>query len=172
MNIKGADAGVYISDTGLDSQYSSTETCSCGFSAVVNRRYANGAGLFLEDELDVVGRGTDAGREAEKHLEAQRHASSVHLQDELLLLLQEQCSNPFPALCMPEPRVDLIPRPPRRLEERDYCSDCYLALEHGRQFMDNMSGGKVDETLVKNSCLHPWANRNGKMIFAVYLVHK
>ncbi|KAG5836638.1 hypothetical protein ANANG_G00230520 [Anguilla anguilla] len=154
MNIKGADVGVYVSDPSGETQYS----CTCGFSAVVNRRYGNGSGLFLEDELDVVGRGSDAGREAERRFEARRQAAlhRAGVPHELVLLLQDQCSSPFPRVGpgAPAPR----PAPPcARLEERDRHSDCYLALEHGRQFMDNMSGGKVDELLVRSSGLHPWA---------------
>lgn len=29
--------------------------CSCGFSAVVNRRLAHRAGLFYEDEIEITG---------------------------------------------------------------------------------------------------------------------
>lgn len=29
--------------------------CSCGFSAVVNRRLAYGSGLFYEDEMEITG---------------------------------------------------------------------------------------------------------------------
>uniref|UniRef100_A0A673H6H5 Mediator of RNA polymerase II transcription subunit 13 n=1 Tax=Sinocyclocheilus rhinocerous TaxID=307959 RepID=A0A673H6H5_9TELE len=166
MDITGADVGVYISDPNMDSQYSSMDPCSCGFSAVMNRRYGNGAGLFLEDEMDIMGRGSDAGRETEKHFEAVRTAClqrgaalKEQVPDDLILLLQDLCTNPFSPIIRPEhPSTSL--KPPMRLEERDYYSDCYLALEHGRQFMDNMSGGKVDETLVKSSSLHHWAKRN------------
>ncbi|KAK1786371.1 hypothetical protein P4O66_017608, partial [Electrophorus voltai] len=176
MNIKGADVGMYVSEPTLDPQSSAPDPCSCGFSAVVNRRYGNGAGLFLEDELDIVGRGSDADREIEKHFEALRCTSSpMHvggtqmesLPHELLLLLQERCANPFPPLARPEPAGERPP-PPRRLEERDYHSDCYVALEHGRQFMDNMSGGKVDENLVKSSGLHPWAKHDAVDVSSLF----
>ena len=89
--------------------------------------------------------------------------------DELILLLQDQCTNPFSPIASVE--ADSLaargsagaPVPACvRVEERDYHSDCYMALEHGRQFMDNMSGGKVDEALVKSTCLHHWSKQNGK----------
>lgn len=52
MNIKGADVGVYIPDPTQEAQY----RCTCGFSAVMNRKFGNNSGLFLEDELDIIGR--------------------------------------------------------------------------------------------------------------------
>ncbi|KAK3606523.1 hypothetical protein CHS0354_041477 [Potamilus streckersoni] len=53
MNIKGADLGVYVPDPsgGTESQY----PCTCGFSAVMNRKYGHNAGLFYEDEVDIMG---------------------------------------------------------------------------------------------------------------------
>ena len=87
--------GVYLSDPISEAQ----EPCSCGFSAVVNRRYGNGSGLFLEDELDIIGRGSDVSREAEKRFEELRLSSlertgvgrGDRVPDELILLLQDQC---------------------------------------------------------------------------------
>lgn len=172
MNIKGADVGVYIPDPNCELQYS----CTCGFSAVMNRKFGNNSGLFLEDELDIIGRSSDFSREAEKRFEALRTASVERsglkdkLPDELILLLQDQCTNPFSPIAAfdqeatpaaaSRPGLALAPSP--RVEEKDYFNDCYMALEHGRQFMDNMSGGKVDETLVKTTCLHHWSKRNGE----------
>ena len=171
MNIKGADVGVYISDPACEPQY----LCTCGFSAVVNRRYGNGSGLFLEDELDIIGRGSDESREAERRFEARRQASlrraggpKDRVPDDLVLLLQDQCTNPFspvsglePLCAGPKAEGAGAATPCMRVEERDCHSDCYLALEHGRQFMDNMSGGKVDEQLVRSTGLHHWAKSNG-----------
>lgn len=36
--------------------------CTCGFSAVVNRRLSHRAGLFYEDELEITGKVDDPGR--------------------------------------------------------------------------------------------------------------
>lgn len=159
MNIRGADVGVYLKDNG-EAQY----PCTCGFSAVANRRFGQLAGLFLEDELDVVGRGSDSSRDTERCFEELR-ASSVQKAgtlvekppDNLILLLQDQCTNPFaPMDGVEHPKTNSSPTSFLRVEERDCYNDCYMAMEHGRQFMDNMSGGKVDETLVKSTCLHRW----------------
>lgn len=161
--------GVYLSDPVGEAQ----EPCSCGFSAIVNRRYGNNSGLFLEDELDIIGRGSDASREAEKRFEELRLSSKEgsgvgrgeRVPDELISLLQDLCTNPFSPISSPENDIvsqGLTRAACLRVEERDFRSDCYMALEHGRQFMDNMSGGKVDEALVKSTCLHHWAKQNGE----------
>ncbi|XP_076632005.1 mediator complex subunit skuld isoform X1 [Colletes latitarsis] len=57
-NIKGADAGVYLAHSwsgGALFQDDDQIRCSCGFSAVVNRRLAHRAGLFYEDEMEITG---------------------------------------------------------------------------------------------------------------------
>lgn len=53
MNIKGADLGLYIPNLNpaADPQYK----CSCGFSAVMNKKFGHNAGLFYEDEVDITG---------------------------------------------------------------------------------------------------------------------
>ena len=53
MDIRGSDIGLYLPDTGSSSE--SSYKCTCGFSAIINRRFAFNAGLFYEDEVDVTG---------------------------------------------------------------------------------------------------------------------
>lgn len=67
-NIRGADSGVYLWGSPLSPDSPSPSPnpgappdeepirCSCGFSAVVNRRLAHRAGLFYEDEMEITGR--------------------------------------------------------------------------------------------------------------------
>ena len=50
-NIKGSDFGQYIVDKSSELQYK----CTCGFSAIMNRKLAPNSGLFYEDEVDVTG---------------------------------------------------------------------------------------------------------------------
>ncbi|XP_046965112.1 mediator of RNA polymerase II transcription subunit 13 isoform X1 [Vanessa cardui] len=61
-NIRGADAGTYLpgGDWGgsVDDEPS---RCSCGFSAIVNRRLAHRAGLFYEDEMEITGIAEEPG---------------------------------------------------------------------------------------------------------------
>ncbi|XP_066596176.1 mediator of RNA polymerase II transcription subunit 13 isoform X2 [Prorops nasuta] len=58
-NIKGADAGIYLTGSwaGGNGLFQDDDQirCSCGFSAVVNRRLAHRAGLFYEDEMEITG---------------------------------------------------------------------------------------------------------------------
>uniref|UniRef100_A0A6P7FLV9 Mediator of RNA polymerase II transcription subunit 13 n=1 Tax=Diabrotica virgifera virgifera TaxID=50390 RepID=A0A6P7FLV9_DIAVI len=42
--------------------------CSCGFSAVVNRRLAYGSGLFYEDEVEITGISEDPGEKKKSSL--------------------------------------------------------------------------------------------------------
>ena len=60
-NVRGRDAGVYLpldkgGKDGKDGKGGDQEdvSCSCGFSAVVNRRLAHQSGLFYEDEAEVT----------------------------------------------------------------------------------------------------------------------
>ena len=51
MTIKGADLGLYIPNPTGEQEYK----CTCGFSAVMNKRYGHFAGLFYEDEVEITG---------------------------------------------------------------------------------------------------------------------
>lgn len=118
MNVKGADVGVYIPDSTREDQY----RCMCGFSAIANRRLAHGTGLFLEDELDIFGRGSEVGRAAERRLALCRRelpvsepaailksskrplsstgdtSPSSSALAEVMVQLQAQCSQPMASL--------------------------------------------------------------------------
>ncbi|XP_071789483.1 mediator of RNA polymerase II transcription subunit 13-like isoform X2 [Asterias amurensis] len=80
----------------------------------------------------------------------------------LLRLIQDQCNTPYSTLC----RLNYITK--RRninssgqlarsqLEIEDGCEACFAALEQGRQVAENSSNAKLDDTLLKSSCLHNW----------------
>lgn len=55
MNIKGSDAGLYLPETVMPGVDELQYKCTCGFSAVVNRKKSQYAGLFYEDEVEVTG---------------------------------------------------------------------------------------------------------------------
>ncbi|CAH0722031.1 unnamed protein product, partial [Brenthis ino] len=61
-NIRGADAATYLpgGDWG-GSADDEPSHCSCGFSAIVNRRLAHRAGLFYEDEMEITGIAEEPG---------------------------------------------------------------------------------------------------------------
>lgn len=180
MNVKGADVGIYIPDSTREDQY----RCMCGFSAIANRRLAHGSGLFLEDELDIFGRGSEAGRAAERRLALGRRdtpAGGKRAQEqtpmEVLELIQEQCSQPIlsvaslhsPAACSCRSRQRALLQSwvADRLwaDSSDACVECYNALVQGLQYVDNAAGGKVEQALVRSSALHSWPHMNGKYTY-------
>ena len=179
MNVKGADVGVYVPDSTREDQY----RCMCGFSAVVNRRLAHGTGLFLEDEMDIFGQGSEVGRAAERRLALCRRDPPMgdpHTkppQDSppaLMVLIQEQCSQPVASLAslhLP-PGCSCHGRHGALLQSwmadkqwadgSDACVECYNALEQGLQYVDNPAGGAVDATVVRSTALHPWSHAKGE----------
>uniref|UniRef100_A0A8C2A6M6 Mediator of RNA polymerase II transcription subunit 13 n=1 Tax=Cyprinus carpio TaxID=7962 RepID=A0A8C2A6M6_CYPCA len=174
MNVKGADVGVYIPDSTCEDQY----RCMCGFSAIVNRRLAHGAGLFLEDELDIFGRGSEAGQAAERRLALcrrdppGRRAEEQQTPASVIALLQEQCSQPITSLtslhkspscsCHGRQGALLQSWAADRLwvDSSDACVECYNALMQGLQYVDNAAGGKVEQATVRSSALHTWPQTN------------
>jgi mediator of RNA polymerase II transcription subunit 13 len=100
-NIKGADAGVYLSNSWAGSalfQDDDPIRCSCGFSAVVNRRLAHRAGLFYEDEMEITGVAEDPAEKKKGSLAAVACSGMKAVPDGLdvipsnvLELLREQC---------------------------------------------------------------------------------
>ncbi|GBP17129.1 Mediator of RNA polymerase II transcription subunit 13 [Eumeta japonica] len=70
-NIRGADAATYLNGSVLGSGNESPAAspappydedpirCTCGFSAIVNRRLSHRAGLFYEDEMEITGLAED-----------------------------------------------------------------------------------------------------------------
>ena len=53
MNINGGDIGLYLPDP--MNAASQDYRCTCGFSAITNRRNAFNSGLFYEDEVEITG---------------------------------------------------------------------------------------------------------------------
>ncbi|XP_043676053.1 mediator of RNA polymerase II transcription subunit 13 isoform X1 [Vespula pensylvanica] len=100
-NIKGADAGVYLTNSwGNGSaliQDDDQIRCSCGFSAVVNRRLAHKAGLFYEDEMEITGIAEDPAEKKKGSLAALACGGGKSpegldiIPPNVLELLREQC---------------------------------------------------------------------------------
>ncbi|XP_061703731.1 mediator of RNA polymerase II transcription subunit 13-like isoform X3 [Syngnathoides biaculeatus] len=180
MNVKGADVGVYIPDSTCEDQY----RCMCGFSAIVNRQLAHGTGLFLEDELDIYGRASEVGRAAERRLalcrrdptlgdaRAKRPQDAAPACPSVVVLLQEQCSQPISSLAslhLPHgysgysrsgALLQSWMSEKQWADGSDACVECYNALEQGLQYVDNSTGGKVDPAVVRSTALHPWPQTN------------
>ncbi|XP_075900892.1 mediator of RNA polymerase II transcription subunit 13-like isoform X4 [Nelusetta ayraudi] len=180
MNVKGADVGVYIPDSTCEDQY----RCMCGFSAIVNRLLANGTGLFLEDELDIFGRTSEVGRAAERRLalcrrdptmgdpRARKPQDVSPASPSIMVLLQEQCSQPFSSLaslhlplsCSCHGRKGALLQSwmseKQWADASDACVECFNALEQGLQYVDNPTGGKVEAAVVRSTALHSWPHTN------------
>ncbi|KAK2819186.1 hypothetical protein Q5P01_024747 [Channa striata] len=180
LNVKGADVGVYIPDSTCEDQY----RCMCGFSAIVNRRLAHGTGLFLEDELDIYGRTSEVGRAAERRLalcrrdptmgdpRAKRPQDAAPATPSVMILLQEQCSQPISSLaslhlpfsCSCHGRKGALLQSwmseKQWADGSDACVECYNALEQGLQYVDNPTGGKVDPVVVRSTAFHSWPHTN------------
>ncbi|XP_076277174.1 mediator complex subunit skuld isoform X1 [Lasioglossum baleicum] len=99
-NIKGADAGVYLTHSwsgGALFQDDDQIRCSCGFSAVVNRRLAHRAGLFYEDEMEITGIAEDPAEKKKVSLVAVACGGGKAsegldvIPPNVLELLREQC---------------------------------------------------------------------------------
>ncbi|XP_029056486.1 mediator of RNA polymerase II transcription subunit 13 isoform X1 [Osmia bicornis bicornis] len=99
-NIKGADAGVYLTHSwsaGALYQDDDQIRCSCGFSAVVNRRLAHKAGLFFEDEMEITGIAEDPSEKKKASLVAvacgggKTSEGLDAIPPNVLELLREQC---------------------------------------------------------------------------------
>lgn len=95
MNIKEADVGLYIPDSSNEDQY----FCTYGFNAIMNRKLGYNSGLFLEDELDILGKNSDIGQAAERCLmmcqtkflpQMEGSRKSQETPGSLLLLLQNR----------------------------------------------------------------------------------
>ena len=117
MNIKGADVGLYLPDPSNEPQYK----CACGFSAVVNRKYGTGSGLFYEDEVDITGirddrldrrkpnllqleppkdttkEGDGAANQNGSAESSANQNETTQIPQSVLVSLQEQFSSPFPS---------------------------------------------------------------------------
>ncbi|XP_063984090.1 mediator of RNA polymerase II transcription subunit 13 isoform X2 [Diachasmimorpha longicaudata] len=99
-NIKGADAGVYLTGSwaGGNGLFHDDDQirCSCGFSAVVNRRLAHQAGLFYEDEMEITGIADDPADKKKGSLMAIANGGKSEGLDVIpsgvLELLREQCA--------------------------------------------------------------------------------
>lgn len=172
MNVKGADVGLYIPDSSREDQY----RCTCGFSAIVNRRLAHAAGLFLEDELHIFGRGSEVGGAAERRLALCRRTAPAGdpAPAAVLALLQDQCACPTASLaslhlhpaCARDGRqgalLQGLAADKLWADGSDACAECYSALVQGQQYVDNAAGSRVDPALVRSGALHAWPHTNGE----------
>lgn len=179
-NILGADNGVYLPDRSKEDQFK----CSCGFSAVVNRKYGVNSGLFYEDEFDITGkRALQVAKKpslfalAGNSWDSSKGLPPPEIPESLLLQLQTQFSCLIPtaiidyayidnkqllaagrSISSGSDTIDEI----NMLEMKDGCEACWLALEAGLQATDGQAL-RLDE-LKGTIPLHKWPYLQGEFV--------
>ncbi|XP_035216520.1 mediator of RNA polymerase II transcription subunit 13-like, partial [Stegodyphus dumicola] len=177
MNTKGADAGINLPSSLIPSGTDEPQyKCTCGFSAVVNRHQSHRAGIFYEDELDITGHRYEtffcrkslslvesvSSKKADigQNIEDETNAQVDHVPHSVVDLIKVQCSHIYSTFSIFHKAeqfrsFDRFNSQYNALEISDGCEICFLALDTGRQAVDNMNNNKMDENL-KSSCLHKW----------------
>lgn len=159
--------------------------CTCGFSAVMNRMFGHNSGLFYEDEVDITGIKDDRyDQNTHKRLavidyqktginkdNATNQTALVPEdvpQDILECLLSQFCV-PFPSSVamrmfsklITNAATSLVDNVVNGISMQDGNEAAYSALEQGRQAAENCSPSKLDDPLMKSSCLHRWPYLQG-----------
>lgn len=175
MNIKGADLGLYIPNpnpTG-DQQYK----CSCGFSAVMNKRFGQNAGLFYEDEVEITGVRDNRFEHRKPSLAIDCHKGEGediqvnNIEDVtqvVLQLLLGQFSVPYSSCSSASLHNKLVIRAttyPNNTVNVGQLQDgneiTYFALDQGRQAMEHCHPNKLEDITMKSTCLHKWTYIQG-----------
>jgi mediator of RNA polymerase II transcription subunit 13 len=176
MDIRGSDVGLYLPDVGGGSE--SSYKCTCGFSAVVNRKFAFNAGLFYEDEVEVTGMRDDRydHRKPSLHLPPPDggKGGQEEVEDipwDVLHLLLSQFSSSFPNSTSAHQLTALRAATAASFSSvhldipsvRDGNEAVYLTLEIARQAQDNnFCAHKLEDPSQRKTCLHKWPYVRGK----------
>ncbi|XP_078599270.1 mediator of RNA polymerase II transcription subunit 13-like [Branchiostoma floridae x Branchiostoma japonicum] len=177
VNIKGADVEVYLPEFHAQNQEAQYK-CTCGFSAVMNRKYARKAGLFPEDLCEIFGfknvkrlkdnvsevnrtsregDSAQSGKTEEKATLNMKLAGNNRISKALLQVVQDQCSSLYSTPHSLD-RIVANRRPAvvsQKIEVTicDDCDACHWALEQGRSH----DGSPVKlEQADKAVCQHTW----------------
>ncbi|XP_050307755.1 mediator of RNA polymerase II transcription subunit 13 isoform X2 [Anthonomus grandis grandis] len=155
--------------------------CSCGFSAVVNRRLAYGSGLFYEDEMEITGIAEDPGERKKSSLVSLLTSLSClkpdttidrdqldNLPHYLLDMIRDQLvfvPSTANALCraaryVKQARTGVYANPIHVLEYADSNEVTTIALEQSKSLLDNLGMCKLDhDKQTKSSAsvgVHRW----------------
>ncbi|KAG1662731.1 Mediator of RNA polymerase II transcription subunit 13 [Nymphon striatum] len=187
LNIRGADAGIYLPGSLLPSRTDEAQyKCTCGFSAVRNRHLSYQAGLFYEDEYEITGI-RDEGLTKRKsslivenscvdksqnndHKSGPIEEVSQSIMDLILMqTVMSYCSASSlhrTALFPKEYKGTMLASSSSSsqkmsLEMMDACEVCVLARDSGRQVIDNINGNKLEDSL-KYSSMHRWPHISAK----------
>ncbi|XP_078680672.1 mediator of RNA polymerase II transcription subunit 13-like [Branchiostoma floridae x Branchiostoma belcheri] len=179
VNIKGADVEVYLPEFHAQNQEAQYK-CTCGFSAVMNRKYARKAGLFPEDLCEIFGfknvkrlkdnnasdvnrtsregdSSAQSGKTDDKATLNMKLAGNNRISKALLQVVQDQCSSLYSTPHSLD-RIVANRRPAvvsQKIEVTicDDCDACHWALEQGRSH--DGSPVKLDQA-DKAVCQHTW----------------
>ncbi|XP_033748042.1 LOW QUALITY PROTEIN: mediator of RNA polymerase II transcription subunit 13-like [Pecten maximus] len=168
MSIKGVDVGLYMPDpSGAPPE--PPERCSCGFSAVVNRRVGHNAGLFYEDEVEITGIRDDRYDQRKPSLLAMEYQQKDNNKSEdfnqmEMELLLGQFTMPYSSFAATDHMFKLWLSNSSHysgsvfdlLQLQDGNEVSYQALDQGRQAMEHCPPCKLDDPHMKKSCLHKW----------------
>ena len=140
-SIRGADVGLYLPDRNTQPEY----PCMCGFSAVVNRKYAANSGLFYEDEVAIteirherydvkrkplfplasLTNSVASASSSKAAADKSRTAPSEALTQDLVVLLQQQFTGVYPPFTLRD-YCDL-----HASDSLTNCSSCWTVCRTG-----------------------------------------
>ena len=140
-SIRGADVGLYLPDRNTQLEF----PCMCGFSAVVNRKYAANSGLFYEDEVAIteirherydvkrkplfplssLTNSAASASSSKAAADKSRTASSEALTQDLVVLLQQQFTGVYPPFTLRD-YCDL-----HASDSLSNCSSCWTVCRTG-----------------------------------------
>lgn len=166
MNIRGSDADSYL--VSQSDRRENEGACVCGFSAVMNRRYAIASGLFMEDQMDITGM-INSTKEQPKPTnngdkEVDSQPSDILTAVRQYFMIAQLSMNPdwendidFDHQLR---TMELRDGGTRHLEIQDGCTVTWSAFELSKMNVDpSMPASQskhVDESLFKESCLDKW----------------
>lgn len=167
MNIKGSDAGVILPSSLIPSGNNEPQyKCTCGFSALAHRHKSYSNGLFYEDEVEIYGADCDTVERvfgsANRTSNDSNSKATQYLPNgipnfilDVLKINSKSMNSPFSLFYKSKIFRDTQFSAINSLEYMDGCEVCFMALEEGKNAVDNPIPSKLDESL-KSSCLHKW----------------
>ncbi|CAH1135801.1 unnamed protein product [Ceutorhynchus assimilis] len=154
--------------------------CSCGFSAVVNRRLAHGSGLFYEDEMEITGIAADPGERKKsslvsllaslsnikpdsnldrEQLDALPHNLLEMIRDQLVFFPSTANALCRAARYVKQTKVGMYSNAMHVLEYSDSNEVTSIALEQSKNLLENLGMCKIESDKLKSSNpigVHRW----------------
>lgn len=151
-NIRSRDVELGYLPSMADNLSDGQFPCSCGFSAVRNRCLSVGAGLFLEDELEIVGK--DLESDIIKGRDALRKPSDGAL-SAVVNFAVRQAPNPYLKVKTNSPLCVIKCQVYNTAEQQDIMEACVEAINGGITVMETGHQPKIQVHHCKN-VIHHW----------------